>query len=407
MADSFLQSFALPLLRGHDVIIGRPLGLLGAEALQRQALSSAANDSPLAELSVACAQRLLAMGILPPILPTLSSDPDALLLLAAVHDLLFLARPEALRLAPALRSGLLREVMTCADRAALLPAWTADPKTPPADVAPGEDFAEDATVLHRHALIEPLFRLKRIDFRRNSWFDETVQRGIHRKQAASVAAQDGALLEALCWTELPLVVDGQGADALRRVLTGSPLSALWYPRLLEATQHAALALDLRQHAPLLRRPRLARALCRHYLSLGIPTVAAALSGPLLALVQHTVADPTTRPDLISWLCLVSHVHWLAFIAIDDGGTTGAPALEVQDESAPWFALFACLFDRAPALAQPPDVTPDRGLLDRGLLERGLLERARAHASRCQAAVPQALMQSLHRLLTAALGTPAQ
>lgn len=396
-AEAFLRDVVLPLLRGGEVQIGRPLGWAGAQRIVAAAAEPAI-AAQVSEVRAACAGRLLAMGILSPPLPALTDDGDALTGLVALHDLLFLARPEAQRLSPATRRGVLREVVACAERAAL-----------PLAAEASEPAAADAVILHRHALIEPLFRLIRSDLRRKTWRDETLQRGLNRKSLASLSGDAAQVLHALPWTELPLLVDGQGAAALQAVLGVSPLTALWSPRPVEVTQHQALALTLQQHAPLLRRPALARIVCRRYLDLGVPAVAAALSGPLLALLQQTVDDPARRPDAITWLCLVSHLHWLAYIALP---ATSLPELGVSDDSAPWFGLFACLAQVAPQWAQPPDVIAVAGSSPSPAdaltpAERALHERAQAHIRRCRDSVPASQLASLHRLLTQALFTPAQ
>lgn len=386
LADSFLRDVALPLLRGGEVAIRRPIGWQAAQRMV-VAASELAATSCSSDLLRACALRLQTMGVLPPKLPSLADDPEAISWLVALHDLLFLARPDALRLTPAVRRDILREIQACAQQARL--------------IAHGDDAdarAEDAKILHRHALCEPLFRLVRCDIRRKTWFDQAVQRGANRKQIALVSDRDAQVLNVLCWTELPLVVEGQGAAALQALLAGSPLTALWFPRPREAIQHEALAIELHAYAPLLRRPLLARSVCHRYLNLGMPVVAAALSGPLVTLLQRAVDDPSQRPAAITWLCLLSHMHWLAYLSVP---SAAAPTLEVPQEAAPWFALFAALVQVAPQWAQPPDVVGEPAEA------RALAERVAAHVQRCRTAVPAALLTSLHRLLTQAVATSAQ
>jgi len=390
LAESFLRDFVRPLLRGAEVAIARPLGWQGTQYVL-QAAPSLAEDPLAQDVAQACVQRLLALGILPPPLPSLADDSGALSALAALHDLLFLARPEAQRLSSATRYGVLREVIVCAEAAALSLTWSA------------EEYAEDATILHRHALIEPLFRLTRVDLRRKTLFDETVQRGLTRKKLASVTAsnKDALTLSVLCWTELPLVVDGQGAGALQALLACSPLSALWSPRPREAISHDAHARLLAQQAPLLLRPLLARGLGHRYLSLGVPAVAAALSGPLVVLLQQAADDAALRPAAIAWLGFLSQLHWLAYIALP---FLPPPKLDLSEDSAPWFALFYCLSQLAPA-GRPASAVMAQA--DPARDERALYERAQAHAQRCRSALPAEQLASLHRLLTRVLATSTQ
>jgi hypothetical protein len=394
LAETLLSDFVLPLLRGGEVQIGRPIGWQGAQRILGVA-ASLARDGLEAQLAAACAQRLLALGALPPPLPSLTDDPEVLPWLVALHDLLFLARPEAQRLRPAVRDHVLREVLACAQPAALA-LDDRDRAQPP---------AATATLLHRHALLEPLFRLTRLDLRRTTWRDETLLRGLGRKQLAAAPSASAQAFTTLCWPELPLVVDGQGSAALQALLAGSPLTALWSPRPREATQHPTLAAELAQHAPLLRRPTLSRLLCHRYLHLGLPGVAAALSGPLLALLAQAVPDASLRPAAVTWLCLLSHLHWLAYIVLPQA----PPAPELGEDAAPWFALFGCLHQLAPAWAQPPDVCGPAAGDPRlaGPAERSLPERARAHARRCRQLLPPSRLAELQRLLTQALATAAQ
>ena len=67
--------------------------------------SASGGGEHLSGLVSAAQDRLLSMGIPPPSDPRHFDDPGALLLLAALHDLLFLARPEVGGLRPALRAA--------------------------------------------------------------------------------------------------------------------------------------------------------------------------------------------------------------------------------------------------------------------------------------------------------------
>lgn len=388
--EQFLDRFALPLLRGAEVTIGRPLGLRGVGRLLAPRTTTSPSGPALDALLSACQTRLLAMGVPPPSTMGFAEDEGALTLLAGMHDLLFLARPEALQLRPALREAILREIIAAV---APLPSERVEPAGELSSLESGVTGDRlDAEILLRHALLEPLFRLQRRDLRRKTWLSETVERGVER--ARQPTGEDGLSLDTLCWLELPLVVDGGGTAALQALLAASPLTALWQLRAAPALPTEASSVELRLHAPLLRRRYLCRIVCRRFLDLGLPMVAGALSAPLMALLQQAVTDADARQAARTWLGLVSHLHWLAFIVFSQSaGFTSA----IPEGETPFFALFGSLWTAFPELALPADVAADAALA----------ERARAHAERCRAAVPPLLLQHLQQLLTRALASPSQ
>jgi len=403
-SEHFLDRFALPLLRGGEVAIGRPLGGRGMRRLLTELAPAGAGGEHLSALVSAAQDRLLAMGIPPPGSPRLLDDPGSLLLLAALHDLLFMARPEAGGLRPALRAALLREIATGLQPLFPEPAELTAPEDGlvsdrPSAFAESEQAAaaagRDAQILMRHALAEPLFRLQRLDRRRRTWLGEQIDRGVSAPVGRTASAgEDGLELTSLCWLELPLVGGGQGTQVLGALLAASPLTALWYPRPPSAVVGQGQALDLRQLAPLLRRRHLGRIVSRRYLALGLSAVAQVLSGPLVALLGQAAADDDARRDLKTWLGLLSHLHWLSYVVFpSSSGLTAA----IPESETPFFALFASLWLSAPQLARPPDLAVDSPLY----------QRAAAHAENCRAAVPPIVVSHLQGLLTRALGRPSQ
>ncbi len=403
-SEQFFDRFALPLLRGGEVAIGRPLGGRGMRRLLTELASASGGGEHLSGLVSAAQDRLLSMGIPPPSDPRHFDDPGALLLLAALHDLLFLARPEVGGLRPALRAALLHEIETSLQPLVPEPSELSEPDDPlapdrPSAIAESEQAAaaaqRDAQILMRHALAEPLFRLQRLDRRRRTWLGEQLDRGVPgRAGATEPSGEDGLELTSLCWPELLLVVGGQGTQVLRALLAASPLTALWYPRPPSAVAGQGLALDLRQLAPLLRRRHLSRIVCRRYLALGLSAVAQVLSGPLVALLGQAASDAGARRDLQTWLGLCSHLHWLSYVVFpSSSGLTAA----IPESETPFFALFASLWLSAPQLARPADLTVDSPLY----------QRAVAHAEACRAAVPPIVVSHLQGLLTRALGSPSQ
>lgn len=386
----FIERFALPLLGGAEVAIGRPLGGRGVQRLLAELGQAGLASGALERVASASRSRLLAMGIAPPAsLPGLD-DAGALTLLTSLHDLLFLARPEAQRLRPALRQAILRELI-----ALLAPPPEATPEQASPDARPATEASCDpyaAELLLRHALLEPLFRLRRHDVRRPTWLGETVEQGVPR---ARLPAEPGENLKnPLCWPELLRVVDGQGEQGLQALLSASPLTALWQLQLSVSPSPQDAAAELCTYTPLLQRRSLARLLCRRFVELGLPTVAQALSAPLGQLLRQAESEPRRRPDLTSWLALVSHLHWLSFIVFAD---QTALTVALPEGATPFFALFASLWAGFPQLAIPADVAGDASLY----------RRAQAHAERCRAAVPPIVLVQLQQRLTRALPSPSQ
>lgn len=391
LTEQLVARFALPLLQGGEVTIGQPLGLRGAQRLTVELTEQrSAIDAVLLELATACQMRLLALGVPPPDTLRWPGEAGALTLLLGLHDLLFLARPEAQKLRPALRAAILTEIISAQEPLSAEREEPSAARGDPYRAVSGDPL--DSELLLRHALLEPLFRLRRQDVQRKTWLGQSIERGVD--DAHLPAEGDGLLVSTLCWPELPLVVEGQGERALQALLAASPLTALWQLRLPPAIAGAAGAAELRRHAPLLRRRHLARILSRRYVELGLPTVAEALSAPLLALLQQAVTDPEARPAALTWLGVVAHLHWLAFILFpDSAGFTSA----LPEGETPFFALFASLWAISPTLVMPADLAGDSGLH----------ARAGAHAERCRAVVPPILLQHLQQLLTRALPRPAQ
>ena len=88
-AADFLGSFALPLVAGGEAVVGKPLSIPEVEEMARN-LGHA--SEAIVAIDEARDQVLAELVVRP---PALVFDADELLLVAAIHNLLFLAHPRA------------------------------------------------------------------------------------------------------------------------------------------------------------------------------------------------------------------------------------------------------------------------------------------------------------------------
>lgn len=107
-AVAFVSRFAYPLLSGGVLSVGMPLLQKGTDRLRR--VAHGIDATPVAEsLQKVRRQHLRELGIFAE--PAVFAlDPDSLLLLAALHDSLFLFHPRGRTLAPSRRAGLLQQI---------------------------------------------------------------------------------------------------------------------------------------------------------------------------------------------------------------------------------------------------------------------------------------------------------
>lgn len=372
----FVDRFVLPWLQGGDVWVGRPFSVPDALGLGH-ALTTQADLLWQPVLAGACMQRLLRLGILPPVPPNLLDDDGTVTLLLALHDLLFLTRPEAARLRPAVRGGLLSEVV-----ARLLSI-----DTPDGDSA-------DLVLIGRHAALVPLLHLRRTDVHAQGSRSARVAHGIDRpRAAAAVATGRSTATEVPVWPLLAALSADDGGALWSLLQRTSPLSGLWqWADRPDGGPIVDAADDLARHTALLRRPVLSRIVVRRLLSLDVLTMATRVAHAVEVLLQPDENSPPSTNVLQTWLCLASHLHWLRHILPQT-----PPPAPVPSEAAPFYALFALLCDQFPTLARPADVAADGALCD----------RAAPHIDLCRHALDAPSQRRLQELLTAALARPAQ
>jgi hypothetical protein len=143
-AADFLEGFALPLVAGGEAAVGKPLSVAEVEEMARQLPHA---SEAIVAIDEARDQVLAELVVRP---PALVFDTDELLLVAAVHNLLFLAHPRADTWS----------VTDAGKRKILETAYAFASQPLP---------RSRIRVLARHGLLHNLFDLKRYDIRLSWW----------------------------------------------------------------------------------------------------------------------------------------------------------------------------------------------------------------------------------------------
>lgn len=337
--EALLERFVVPLLLGRKVHIGAPLEERGAERLLTSIMRGLDETSIGKTLQQARLQQLLALGYVGAA-PRLADEGPAICPLIALHDLLFLAHPEATRLKP-------ERLLHIARHACRL-CQEAKP-----DVEQIEVTSRLAVLYRRHSLLGRLWELHRQDVIRTRGNKIQLYRGVAPpRRVLGKEFETDQVTQIRILPELAELGEGQGLQVLRAMLWASPLTDLLQPT-RAGLPLADLPLDLLSHGPWLAQKPVARLLVRRYLQLGLFAVAPVLTALLVALLQpaNAALRASGRPELFIWLCLLGHLHLSAHVL-------AAQALPPAD-SAPalldFYALYAAFFAQHPALSQPPDI----------------------------------------------------
>lgn len=347
--------------------VGAPLGPRGLLRL-RAAVDGGLDGSEAGERLAAARKRRVDELLLRSEAPLLGDDPGALLLLSALHDLLFLLHPAAEGALVARRLG---RVSAHAARLA------------GAAVASLSDGA--ARLCARHSLLHGLFGLSRDDVRVTFWAGRREFHGM--TPPPRLLAWPGLRRvqeerwRVICYLQL-LGQEG-GRAAFSALLAASPLSDLLSPKRLDPP------LDLLRHAPLLSDLTLRRAVIAHYLGLGLAEVGGALGTALLRLLGRVAAAPSmgARADLAVVLRFLCELQLCVALGPDSDAPPPADGA-LRDLG----GVFCALHQRWPFLALPPDVAQDRALS----------ERARSHAEALGRAVGPGRLDELIGLCARAL-----
>jgi hypothetical protein len=241
--DRFLEGFLLPLLRGGQVQVGRPLGAPELGALAAEAVMPGE-----VLLEVERARRLCAAGLwLYPV--TVSWDEVSARLGVAMHNLLFLGHPDAHRWTA--RSSRLGQV-TAFTRGLL-------------ELPPPRSGAE---AVARHTLVRGLFDLRREDVVVDTWLMVYSFRGQEPPPNLRRLPTLRRVREKR--TEVQWVADEELTAAQRellgRLLRASPLTDLL------TLQRTVPPFAWAPVASYLRWPFLGRLVCQRYLEIGLDKV---------------------------------------------------------------------------------------------------------------------------------------
>lgn len=378
IAEDFVRRFALPLVAGGELHVGKPLGGSGAAELL-EAVSAGLDGTPAGEELAQARQRTLAALVPVPTTPLLSEDRSSVLLLAGLHDLLFLLHPDAERLSEARRAAILSRVLKLCEKARQqLPfdATVLRPGRGPLRCAAPPPLLRQASLrlLGRHTLLGRLTELVRTDVLVTTARGEQRHLGMEpRRSLFGGPAEPPERVRVALFPELLRLPSRGGESGVQALHRASPLSPL-----LGLGQNGLSAVLL-EHAAWLRLPLVARLVTASLSALGTATALRVLWAELSALL--TPRERSTE-DVMTALCLHSHCQALAAIE------RVPPPVEAPEAC----ALYAALYPRWPQLAAPRDALRDP------ILRRRLDD----HVTACrELAGPERVQQALS-LLTAVL-----
>jgi hypothetical protein len=376
-AEDFLRRFALPLVAGGELHVGRPLLGRGANELLA-AVSSGIDGTPVGEELAQARRRALAALVPLATTPLLSEDRSSVLLLVGLHDLLFLLHPDAERLSAARRAAILSCVLKLCEKARQqLPfdATVLRPGRGPLRCAAPPPLLRQAglRLLGRHTLLGRLTELLRTDVLVTTARGEQRHLGMEpRRSFFGGPAEPPERVRVPLFPELQRLRD-RGEAGLQALHRASPLSPLL------GLGHDGLSQVLSEHAAWLRLPLVARLVTASLSALGTATALRVLGAELAALLP---GRERSTEDVMTALCLHSHCQALAAIE------RVPPPVEAPDAC----ALYAALYPRWPQLAAPRDA----------LRSPALRRRLDEHVAACrELAGPERVQQAL-LLLTAAL-----
>ena len=337
MSRRFVSGFLLPLVRGGQLAIDRPLSRRGVEALSRTD-GDGPERAAIASLAAARQEALTALVPAPP-LPRL--DEATWRLGGAVHNLLALSHPAIARGVGA--DARLDRVAAEATALAALGAPRSLVET-----------------LERHSLVARLAEIVRLDRSVRYWLGK--QTFIGRPPPSRVLA-------------LPRLRAVKVETARRAWLRDIGVPATARPAFLALTEASPLAeaLDpLRLDPPpswgrllsVLKFPPLCRMVAGHLVETGVGLTGDALADALYRFVSHDTSGPyQASPETVAFaLGFLGHMVWLE-VAFGDGFEP-RPERERTLGDLPGHelaVLLAAAEQRAPGLLRPADVPRDSEL----------------------------------------------
>ena len=418
---AFLSRFVLPLLQGGEVHVGAPLAPRLTKALTDDvaaALDATAEGQLLSQLRH---QHLLRLHPLVSS-PLLADDTGTLMMLVALHDLLFLLHPEASRLSRVQHRQLVRWTELRALRAAAqLPVASVStiesPQGPSAVTPQSEEHPSRAQLqdllLGRHSLLGCLPQLTRRDVRVTTWLGEHTYRGMvpraglfgrrqRRYPTQESSKEQEQVTEIALWAELQGLSPPDGGLVLPALLKASPLTALLQtlpahgPLTLTSGLQEALVDCLGEHARWLQLERVARLFLQRLLAGGVDAAVALIGSVMVALLRRQAEKrlAVSSAELGTLLCLHSHLHVCLALrqrTLEPSSQARASELAGYADAA---ALFVVVRAGWPLLSAPGDVVADPALLP-------VLD---GYVQRCRARVSLQYLQELHQLCMCALNS---
>jgi len=337
VARAFVNSFLLPLVRGGQLHVGRPLGPAGVERIMRAGgRGEAADAAALRAARHEVAKRFLPDAEPPPF------DEQTLRLGAALHDLLVLVHPGLEG------PGVMRRQARIAAAAQALASLGAPPT------------ADEAVA--RHALLARVPEIARTDSTVTFWLGrESFVGRVPPPRVTALPNLRRVRVDVVrrSWLR-DIGVPAVARDAVLALAIASPLGEALDPLRLEPP------LAWSRILPVLRAPALGRIVAGHLLEVGLPRAGGGLAAALLrfASFQDPPGGEAATPDAVAFaLRFLAHLVWLDVLF-------GAPppAPEPVGPGRGLASLLAAAAARAPALVWPPDVPPD-GELGRAFAER--------------------------------------
>lgn len=349
-AAAFLGRFAIPLSSGGMVSVGVPLLQKGAVRLLRAVATGLDGSTLGVELAKARQRHLRELGVVAEV-PPLSVDRESLLLLAALHDALFLFHPRGRELSASRRAGLLQQI-----RRQLI---TAAEELPEPSLTVARDGSALSTLLGRYSLLAGLWTLR-----------PATQPG---SPPSPPTALETEVLHA------PL--DGAQQPLLRYLGLACPLLLLLRP--------PPGPLLLGELLPWLQLGQVTRLFVTGQLRYGTAQALTRVGSALLHVLDEGRRPQSLVPaeqlkTLLGVYCLL---HLRAAVS---EGEPPAPSNPSDEPLRDALALYASLASQWPQLVTPRDVLDDAQLTDRvrryqkRCAEQAGSERLRAMHTRCAA-----------------------
>lgn len=373
----FLERFVLPLVRGGDVAVGRPISLEELPDLEAQIPHSSPQIEPVDDART----EVIAELVVRP--PAMVFDIDELSLAASVHNLLFLVHPRADTWAVSTTAR--RRVLETAQEMAARPL-----------------SHSRSRVLARHGLLHNLFRVNRVDTKISWWTGSATFMG--QKPPKRLRT----------WRTVRRVREEQTVasydDLLGTVEVAPVVSALL--RRAPLTQLLAMTRDgpplfWEDAVFLLRDAELARAVAYRSVRGSEPRHVVAAPARYAAAFEQMLERAPAEADVRAVAAFLVHLNaLLAMAEAGDGEAGRSPLLSAvlsperagqrQRGMSTFFALPAALSMVEPRLSIPPGIEEEPGLADRWMRHRAQVLEGLGEA------VVDTLAGRLRRHLTIAL-----